>query len=421
MRAHWITSDAPRALLALMLASSVAAGCSDDSGVQADSAIDIGAADAAVDGAPGAEGPVDTGPPPPDGPTPDPKWVAITGPGPAVVNPRATRLKDGRVLVTGGWIYKGPTQYIKVRQSKAWLFVPAKNSFVAAGNMSFARVGHTSTLLPDGRVLIAGGMDDQDELNTTELFDPTRPAASAWKAGPLLTDKRYGAAAATLKDGRVLIVGGANYKSGVNYLGSLEIYQPAKNAFQVPAAAMSKGRSGLATAVLGSGVVLLAGGDAASSNSYIDLLETFDPSSGTVKTLAATLTNKKSGAHAFTLPTGKVLITAGHTFASSPADDLYDPVTSKVTKLTHPGGTGERSAATQLNDGRVLVAGGRDASQAKAVRVFDGKGMSWSKLPPMALAREDFALVTLQDGSVLVVGGLGDKNSYPPAARLYHP
>ena len=46
--------------------------------------------------------------------------------------------------------------------------------FVDAGALLTKRTGHSATLLPDGRVLVAGGIDDLDmTLATAELFDPS--------------------------------------------------------------------------------------------------------------------------------------------------------------------------------------------------------------------------------------------------------
>src|SRR5437867_1132287 len=59
----------------------------------------------------------------------------------------ATLLPDGRVLMAGGRDANGVL-------SDAELFVPSTKSFVAAGSLNTARAGHAATLLSDGRVLI---------------------------------------------------------------------------------------------------------------------------------------------------------------------------------------------------------------------------------------------------------------------------
>src|SRR5262249_53740474 len=90
-----------------------------------------------------------------------------------------TLLKDGRVLITGG--YDGGDGINKVSGifSSAELYDPSTGRFADAGNMSQARQVHTATLLTDGRVLIAGGVTDYGERSqpilaetTAELFVP---------------------------------------------------------------------------------------------------------------------------------------------------------------------------------------------------------------------------------------------------------
>ena len=103
----------------------------------------------------------------------------------ALAEPRdtatATRLEDGRVLVTGGFTYpsdqpasaKGPAI---VSVSSAEIYDPNTGTFTDAGSMTIARAAHSATLLLDGRVLIAGGIDmtttTADELGSAELYQP---------------------------------------------------------------------------------------------------------------------------------------------------------------------------------------------------------------------------------------------------------
>src|SRR5205814_511494 len=87
----------------------------------------------------------------------------------------ATLLIDGRVLIAGGWDSCCNSTVV----AGAELYDPVTGTFTATGNMTTPRVGHTATLLADGRVLITGGAracpwcnGTNDILTTAELYDP---------------------------------------------------------------------------------------------------------------------------------------------------------------------------------------------------------------------------------------------------------
>src|SRR5262245_10552225 len=104
-------------------------------------------------------------------------------------------------------------------------------TFTVTGNMSVPRVGHTATLLLNGKVLICGGADRADSLGTVldsaELYDPiTETFAPAGN----MTSPRWHHSATLLPDGRVLIAGGTiNPNAGGasnSVMSSSEIYDP---------------------------------------------------------------------------------------------------------------------------------------------------------------------------------------------------
>ncbi len=119
----------------------------------------------------------------------------------------ATLLKNGKVLVTGGFVNEPEREGRSARSAE--LFDPATNSWTRIPDMASARRVHTATLLPNGRVLIAGGNGDNQSDNrtssSTEIYDP---ATNAWTAGPPLATGRLFHTATLLADGSVLLVGG---------------------------------------------------------------------------------------------------------------------------------------------------------------------------------------------------------------------
>ena len=68
----------------------------------------------------------------------------------------ATLLPDGKVLAIGG--YYGSPGVIYFHASTE-LYDPSIGEWSIAGSMNYGRAHHTATLLPDGKVLVAGGAE----------------------------------------------------------------------------------------------------------------------------------------------------------------------------------------------------------------------------------------------------------------------
>ena len=141
----------------------------------------------------------------------------------------ATLLLSGKVLTAGG------EQEDTGRFTTALLFDPASGAFAATGSMVRARDGHTATLFPDGTVLMAGGESQNCDGNgcffsgtesSTELYDPVK---GAFAAAGNMTARREWHTATLLNSGDVLLTGGVAYGGiGIYYGGTAtaEIYHP---------------------------------------------------------------------------------------------------------------------------------------------------------------------------------------------------
>ena len=123
----------------------------------------------------------------------------------------ATLLPDGRVLVAGGSIIV-PNYYPYLSINTAELYDPTTGQFAVAGQMTIARSSHTATLLPNGTVLLAGGFttpsnlnDDQLPVSATEIFDPR---TNTFSPGQAMATSRAYHTATLLLDGTILFVGG---------------------------------------------------------------------------------------------------------------------------------------------------------------------------------------------------------------------
>jgi hypothetical protein len=140
-------------------------------------------------------------------------WT-VTSPIPANRrNHKATRLANGKVLVTGGLDSSNNPS------GSAYLYDPVAGTWTTATSLTDARQYHTATLLSDGRVAVVGGQGVA-WLSSVEIYDPV---AGTWSAGPSLAYARMLHAAVLLANGRLLIAGGFDPTSTPQFPVSVEI------------------------------------------------------------------------------------------------------------------------------------------------------------------------------------------------------
>ena len=186
----------------------------------------------------------------------------------------ATLLKDGRVLIAGG--FDGSIV------NTAELFNPVAGTFTATGTMTDSRENHTAALIVTGSnsgdVLIAGGLDAVGNvLQTAELYSPT---AGNFTATGYMTHARYLHTATQLSTGKILITGGEDGTGTV--VATAEVYDPVAATF-ASVGAMTTARA-LHTAVLitsgpKKGSVLIAGG-IDNGGKTLSTAELFNPKTG---------------------------------------------------------------------------------------------------------------------------------------------
>lgn len=259
----------------------------------------------------------------------------------------ATLLPNGKVLVSGGAYDSWPESF-----PDSFLFNPDTNSWARSGNMTVSRTGHTQTLLLNGKVLIAGGYHIEYGIQNcyvTPGVEIYNPATGTYSLAGNMTYARVRHTATLLKNGKVLIAGG-----GTNLC---ELYDPAIGTFS-PTGNLSLSRSFHTALLLPDGRVLVAGGghtlvelydpatgtwsSAGNMRSYhssATLLlrgevllagnnqpcELYNPKTG-VWSIAASLVIPRNSPSAVLLSDGRVLLAGG----LNPPDATYQTATAEL-------------------------------------------------------------------------------------------
>lgn len=297
------------------------------------------------------------------------------------------------------------------------LSTPRVGTVVASAPMLEARSGHTATLLPDGKVLIAGGMRrNQDFYKSAELYDP---ATGKFQPTGEMHERRVGQIAVLLRSGKVLIAGGWVGHGGTD---SAELYDPATGKFTaISKMTIRRGRP--SATLLANGDVLIAGGEE-EDNESLASAEIF---------YAQTLSFHRTGsmhharvAHTATLlDDGRVLIAGGYGGGVSSSAEIYDRKTGSFIETGSMSVARSKHTAGLLPDGRVLIAGGSDNrgwnGNLSSAEIYDSKSGKFVPASPLNDSR--FKLpdeaVRLADGKLLVAGGNKEVEVFDPASGRF--
>ncbi|WP_437726006.1 kelch repeat-containing protein [Sorangium sp. So ce861] len=339
-------------------------------------------------------------PPLPDGTScPDPTtsaWVpAAPVPGGLYPSDSSTLLPDGTVLVAGGEALTPEGRRSPL--SRAVRYDPASGTWAPAGAMLHARSLHTATLLPDGTVLVAGGTalvaGAPAAIAEAERYDP---ATGVWTAAAPMNVARRGHAAALLPNGNLLVAGGFNGSPGQR---SAELYDPVANTWTL-VASMNDGRALFSATPLLDGRVLVVGSKDPDISPHP---EVYDPSTDSWTAIWLPSWQRDFWHSATRLADGRVLIVNRSDTPSEYAVHLFDPSDDTWSEAS-PADCVAPSAVL-LADGRVLVLrcwAQPPESNYSAVQIYDPETDTWSPAPNFAEEPGKGDLVRLADGRVLL-------------------
>ncbi len=321
----------------------------------------------------------------------------------------STLLANGQVLVAGG-----AYQFRNTVLASAELYSTSASGFSSTGSLNVARVSHTATLLPNGQVLFAGGSTSgTNALSSAEIYDPSSGSFSPTGS---MTTPRSLHTSTLLPNGLVLITGGLNLSN--TPLSSAELYNPATSTFTATGSMASARISHTAT-LLPNGLVLIAAGSNISST--LATAELYNPNSGTFSG-AGFLVTARSEHTATLLPNGTVLIAGGVSSGTLTlgSGETYNPNTNAFTATTAMTTARYDHTATLLPNGTVLIAGGLvGASTAlSSAEIFNPSTNGFSTTTTMNATREQQTATLLPNGLVLISGG--ETQSTLPNAELYN-
>jgi hypothetical protein len=327
----------------------------------------------------------------------------------------AILLPNGKVLIAGGLTVGYP---VAQPLADAELYDPSTHTFTVTGGMAIPRSSPGAVLLSNGKVLMVGGSDDL----TAEIYDPATGAFTS--AGKMVSLGAGGSATpkssndsrhlVLLKDGRVLI-------EGLN----AEIYDPTTGDFTPTAAYTDLNPLWYTSTLLNDGRVLLTGcrmnipGNLACGSGATEI---YDPGTNTFSS-ASPLSPWDDVYTATLLTNGKVLI-AGSDEMDGPADALlFDPTATVYIPSGTTAGTHEFSAAVRLTDGTVLITGGQmwGGSGNAEADLYDPSTAEFTSLGIMNHGRHNHTATLLQDGTVLIAGGWTGWPASTNTAELYKP
>lgn len=371
----------------------------------------------------------------------------------------ATLLKDGRVLIAGGyalgdggagvtlpldagldengWSFTSSAEIFDPATGTSKLVAPIYDPAYVETPVAF----HTASLLPSGKVLLAGGEVARggriDARPTTMTYDP---AADGWSLSFMhaaeLDDggrndlPRSRHQAATDSAGRVVLLGGVRYDARGSAVAAPEVIwlNPADAGYRAVAdssgAPLALPRPGVAaTAAAGGGYVFALGGanpDDGGLASPPLVFFTYDAGYYLAGTEDESLLSPVT--HAALAPlgtdTGHLLVAGGlgadgRPVALAQEIGLYPPPANGTTPL-QPAQQRQDPCAAVLHDGRVLVLGGQGAGPTSSAQadlyVINGGRTTLVTTGSLVQGRTQHTCTVLGDGSVLVTGGVSFAN-----------
>lgn len=258
-------------------------------------------------------------------------------------------LKSGKILAIGGY-----------RERSCELFDPLTETWTITDSVPTLRLDdHTVTELKDGRILISGGFMYSEDfshilyLKNCEIYNPD---TESWGIADSLMTGRWGHTSVRLESGEVLVAGGSTQ----NALRTCEIYDPINNKWST-ATSMNESRSMPASILLTNGNVFISGGDSVGTKKSSEIFDVKNKE----WSYSTEMFDYRSGHKIYFISNkNQLLIFGGADFQSTYEDtwEIYDPINlTPVSRDTFPiKKINEAGNSIKLNDERIALIGGEE-------------------------------------------------------------
>jgi hypothetical protein len=328
----------------------------------------------------------------------------------------ATVLPSGKILVIGGstdGIITGSGNVV----GQAELYDPSTRTFSPAGNLVRARCKHSALLLPDGRVVVVGGVVGPAFIKDIEIWDPiTRTFSLAGELNLI----RVGQQLFLRRDGKVQVVGGYDWNSGPSADSyRTELYDPATHGATLDFFLSTYRVNPTLVPISATDFFLLGGENGDSYWHQLDLIERYTVEEGSSHLLGAGHASKGfTTSDAVLTPAGKVVFGGGFNQINGNLDQVMSLDAQASTAVPYPVETNPlkkvrlNHRTVMLPDGRVGFLAGEtftglaDTTYLHDIEAFD-PATKKSELLPVQFVKERarHTATPLPDGSILVIGG----------------
>lgn len=289
-----------------------------------------------------------------------------------------------------------------------------------AGAMHIARALHSAMRLPNGDVLVAGGITNGGHAtDSVERFSLDK---REWKQQPPKQKAAFSQLTVILDDGSFLLVGGSQTGEASDHV---ERFDPIRSCWTTLRSLQVARFSHTATSLWGgTNKVLVIGGNHLNGDTgkVLDIVELYDVASDEWHQLGER-SQARMNHSATLLDSGKVLIIGGYAPDQALAHcELFDPQTGRFEPTTPLPAPRMQHTATLLNNGQVMVAGGTCmpfGESALESFLYDPLTNTWRSGPPMQRGHQGHTATLLPDGRLLLAGHT--RLPYRPSTELYDP